>query len=538
MSALSTKKLNSRFLALSLFLVTVVSLVVTLVVKDSLAISDNATSLSNKEIQILNKAHQLKLSVVQVQQWLTDISATRALDGLNDGFDEAESNAKLFKALVSDLKILDPARAKQFDEMLPAFANYYAAGKQMAQAYIDNGPAGGNKMMTQFDEAAATMSGQVDAFLEQTVAQADLELKKQQELSLVSLITVIVGASVIVVGVLFVYLIMSKALSQLPRVNAMLEGIATGDLTAEINTNRKDEIGDLIRGIGDMQAKLKSMIGQITQTTDSLSDVTEKMNAIAEHSDAAFEQQQDEISQIVVAVSEMSSASREVSQNITQSATATSDVRDENIKCENTVKDAIGTLHTLSAKLDEATNTMNEVAQNSDDVSTVLDVINGIAEQTNLLALNAAIEAARAGEQGRGFAVVADEVRSLATRTQESTEQIKEMIDRLQAGTRSGVDVMQQSQEFAQQAVDRSTEAGDSLTDISRNISLINDKNLQIASAAEEQSCVSEEVNTKMSGVSEAASENAASVKRSVESTHDVSLAANQLHELVAQFKI
>jgi len=538
MSALSTKKLNSRFLALSLFLVTVVSLVVTLVVKDSLAISDNATSLSNKEIQILNKAHQLKLSVVQVQQWLTDISATRALDGLNDGFDEAESNAKLFKALVSDLKILDPARAKQFDEMLPAFANYYAAGKQMAQAYIDNGPAGGNKMMTQFDEAAATMSGQVDAFLEQTVAQADLELKKQQELSLVSLITVIVGASVIVVGILFVYLIMSKALSQLPRVNAMLEGIATGDLTAEINTNRKDEIGDLIRGIGDMQAKLKSMIGQITQTTDSLSDVTEKMNAIAEHSDAAFEQQQDEISQIVVAVSEMSSASREVSQNITQSATATSDVRDENIKCENTVKDAIGTLHTLSAKLDEATNTMNEVAQNSDDVSTVLDVINGIAEQTNLLALNAAIEAARAGEQGRGFAVVADEVRSLATRTQESTEQIKEMIDRLQAGTRSGVDVMQQSQEFAQQAVDRSTEAGDSLTDISRNISLINDKNLQIASAAEEQSCVSEEVNTKMSGVSEAASENAASVKRSVESTHDVSLAANQLHELVAQFKI
>jgi methyl-accepting chemotaxis protein len=227
-----------------------------------------------------------------------------------------------------------------------------------------------------------------------------------------------------------------------------------------------------------------------------------------------------------------------VAQTVTEVAAATTDVRNENIKCEKTVNEAIETMKTLSGRIDDATTTINEVATNSDEISTVLDVIRGIAEQTNLLALNAAIEAARAGEQGRGFAVVADEVRSLANRTQESTEQIKAMIDRLQSGSKQGVDVMQQSREYAQLAVDRSIEAGNSLSVISKNIVLIDDKNIQLASAAEEQSSVSSEVNQKLVNVNEMATQSFTGIEQAVDANHEMMKLSQRLEELVQQFKV
>ncbi|MDX1286056.1 MAG: methyl-accepting chemotaxis protein, partial [Draconibacterium sp.] len=251
-----------------------------------------------------------------------------------------------------------------------------------------------------------------------------------------------------------------------------------------------------------------------------------------------IEKQQQETNQVTLAINELNTVSQDVSRNITKSTQATSEVRNENIKCENTVNVAIVTMLSLSKRLEDAPNTINEVAKNSDEIGTVLDVIQGIAEQTNLLALNAAIEAARAGEQGRGFAVVADEVRSLATRTQESTEQIKEMINRLQSGSRRGVDVMSQSREFAEVAVNRATEAGTSLSDISKNIVLIDDKNVQVASASEEQSTVSENVNQKIVQVNKMAEINLKSVQEAILTNQEISNISQALDELVNKFKV
>lgn len=523
---------------LSILLVVVVIAVVGMVIKDSVDITNQAAEIGEKDVKILNNAHQLKLSVVQVQQWLTDISATRGLDGLNDGFDEAENNAKVFRDIISNLKVIDVNNQAQYSSMLPVFDSYYEAGKEMARAYIEEGPSGGNKMMAQFDEAAANISEKVDTFLADTIEKTNTSLLIQQDLASSSRITVIIGAVVTLAGILFVYAIMSKALSYLPKVVDELKNISTGDLTSEIKNTRQDEIGDLMQGIQSMQEKLKIMISNISETTNSLTMVTNQMSDVATQSGVNIEKQQAETNQVAIAMNELNTVSGEVARNITESATATGVVRNENIKCEKTINEAIETMRTLASSIDDATQTINTVAKNSDEISTVLDVIRGIAEQTNLLALNAAIEAARAGDQGRGFAVVADEVRSLANRTQESTEQIKEMIDRLQSGSKRGVEVMQQSKEYAQLAVDRSLEAGSSLADISKNIILIDDKNVQIASAAEEQSSVSSEVNQKILDVNDMATENSVSIRQSVESNYEIARVAQQLDEFVKQFKV
>ncbi|MEJ2214343.1 MAG: methyl-accepting chemotaxis protein [Gammaproteobacteria bacterium] len=538
MNILKTKSLSSRFLLLSLFLGIVVVSVVGMAIRDSLNITSHAVELENKQINILNKAHELKLTVVQVQQWLTDISATRGLDGLNDGFDEAEKNAELFKKLIADLQTLDPINAKDYKDMLPVFENYYAAGKTMAKAYVDEGPSGGNKMMSNFDGAAANMSEKVDTFLAKTIELTNISLNQQQELASSSRITILIGSVIAIIGVVFVYIIMSKALSILPVIVNEFSKIANGDLTSELKTERNDEIGDLIHGLRNMQDQLKIMISHISQTTHQLTSLTGQMNTMATVAGENIERQQQETSQVTLAINELNTVSQDVSRNITESTNATSKVRSENIKCEKTVNDAIETMHTLSKRLDDATNTIDEVAKNSNEISTVLDVIQGIAEQTNLLALNAAIEAARAGEQGRGFAVVADEVRSLATRTQESTEQIKEMIDRLQSGSKRGVEVMSQSREFAEVAVNRATEAGSSLSDISKHIVLIDDKNVQVASASEEQSTVSENVNQKIVHVNEMAEINLKSVQEAIQTNQEITNITRTLDELVGNFKV
>jgi len=538
MNLLKTKKLNTRFFILTAFLYFIVIVVVGTAIKDSVNITNHAETLQSKGIKILNDAHKLKLAVVQVQQWLTDISATRGLDGLNDGFDEAENNAKLIRELIADLKTLDTEHSDQFDAMLPVFDNYYAAGKMMAQAYIDEGPAGGNKMMAQFDEAAANMSKQVDTFLEKTITQTNISLHLQLDLASSSRITIFIGAMLALIGISIVYFIMSRALSHLPKIVSELQNIATGDLTSHLEVTREDEIGDLMQGLRDMQNQLKIMIGHISDTTGNLTSVTSQMNSMAIHSGENIDKQQEETNLVALAMNELNTASHDVTQNITESTTATRAVRNENIKCEKTVNDAIETMQKLSSLIDDATETIDEVEKNSNEISSILDVIGGISEQTNLLALNAAIEAARAGEQGRGFAVVADEVRSLANRTQESTQQIKEMIDRLQSGSKKGVEVMRQSREFAQVAVERSTEAGVSIADISKNIILIDDTNIQVGISAEKQSSVSENVNSKIISVKDMAFQNSASVKETLQANNEITTIAGRLGELIQQFKV
>ncbi len=538
MTAMKTAKLSTRFLVLSLILTLFVIIEGALIVANSLKTDDQAVLLAKKQIPILNNAHSMKLAVVQVQQWLTDISATRGRDGLNDGFEEAENNAKLFYSLIDELSRLDEVRASKYQAMKPVFKSYYETGKKMAQAYIDEGPEGGNKMMASFDAVAAKMSEEVDTFLAEVEQETSAMLIEEEHLANNSVRFIAAGSVVLLLGIGMVYWIMSRTLSHLPTVLTELKLVAEGDLTSTIDVTRKDEFGDLMRGLKIMQQNLLEMITRIGSTTQQLSSMSQQVSSVMMETNENIQQQHQETEQISSAMKEMSSAVREVLQSVTDSASAANGANTETGNGSKLVQDAIEGIQHLAGLIDQTSELIQNVEKDSENINTVLDVIKGIAEQTNLLALNAAIEAARAGEQGRGFAVVADEVRTLAGRTQQSTEEINDIIDKLQTGARKSVKAMEQSREKTHAVVDQAALAGTSLTTIAESVSRIDVMSGHIAAATQEQSTVAENMESNVARISEMAKHNAQTVEQTYQAGSELTHIAAELKSMVDKFKV
>ena len=538
MNGLKNITLGARFLLLTAVLAVVLLAESALIIKDNVTITSQSAQLNEIEIPILNTAHQLKLSVVQVQQWLTDISATRARDGLDDGFDEAENNAQQFRTLISELKALDSEHAERYQAMLPVFEAYYEVGKKMAQAYIDEGASGGNRMMGQFDEVAAKMAEEVDGFLVDVQERTAASLSAQQELAGSAQYLIGLGSFIILLGIGLIYFIMSRALAFLPKAVAELHRVAEGDLTSSIEVNRQDEIGSLMQGVQSMRDRLLAMVSQIADTTRHLSSAVEDVSSVTTQTTNNILQQQSETEQVATAMNEMTATVQEVAQSITTTAHAATEAHDETLSGRKVVEQAIEAMQQLTNQIETTSNVIHQVEQDSDSISTVLDVIKSIAEQTNLLALNAAIEAARAGEQGRGFAVVADEVRTLASRTQQSTEEINQMIDKLQSGSRQAVQVMSQSRAQTQSASEQASAAGASLAAIANTVGRINDMSTQIASAAEEQSAVSEEINRNIVRINDMSGQTAIGAEQTAAANQGLVRLAEELQGLVGQFKV
>ncbi len=538
MSSYQNKTLRIRFLVLTVLLAAVVVIESGAIIMGNMAIGNQSTELAENKIPVLNKAHELKLSVVQVQQWLTDISATRGRDGLNDGFDQAANNAEKFRTLIDDLILLDSEHAERYREMLPVFNAYYDIGKQMAQAYVDEGPSGGNQMMAQFDEVAAKMSKEVDSFLE-TVDQNTVAALSNQQMSAVSTgRTIVIGSIIVLLGVGLVYLLVSRVLACLPKVMVELQRVAEGDLTSSIEVTRRDEIGDLMRGLQSMQQRLLEMISQINGTTTQLSTAAEEVSTVTAQTSANIQQQQSETDQLATAMNEMSATVREVAESVGNTSTAANDANDEAEKGHRVMEQAVQEIGQLAVQIERASEVMTQVERDSANINTVLDVIKSIAEQTNLLALNAAIEAARAGEQGRGFAVVADEVRTLAGRTQASTAEINQIIEKLQTGSRNAAQAMSQSREQARSVVDQSSLASSSLTTIVESVSQIDQMSSQIATAAEEQSTVAEDMNHNLILISDKGKQNASGANQTSQAGQELARMASTLQELIGQFRV
>jgi methyl-accepting chemotaxis protein len=287
-----------------------------------------------------------------------------------------------------------------------------------------------------------------------------------------------------------------------------------------------------------MKTNLTQVISHISQTSSRVFASVEEITVVSGETTENMAQQRAETEQVATAMNEMTATVHEVSRNVSSAAAAAQKASDETRVGEEIVGHAIDSIKSLAHQIGDASDIINKLEKNSHNISSVLEVIKSIAEQTNLLALNAAIEAARAGEQGRGFAVVADEVRTLASRTQQSTGEINEMIGQFQSGAKSSVDAMNKSREQAVMAVSRAEQAGVSLGRIASTMVQITDISAQIASAAEEQTSASEEINRNVTRINEAAVYTTNGTAKTGDAVNNLAKMTSELQNLVQQFKV
>lgn len=318
--------------------------------------------------------------------------------------------------------------------------------------------------------------------------------------------------------------------------SAIEEADRDKNLTVSVGINQQDEIGQVAGSFQRMLKRFHDIIQDVGQTSEQLQEYATTLSNTTELTREGVAVQTRETDQVATASTEMSHAIEEVSRNAQLAAEAATQANCETDEGTLVLDQTIRSINSLADRINSSSQVINRVATDSAAIGSVLDVIRGIAEQTNLLALNAAIEAARAGEQGRGFAVVADEVRSLAQRTQESTQEIQDMIERLQAGTQDAVKSMAEGTEEMEQTVHQAEKAGASLTAISSAVAMITDMNTQIASATEEQMTVSQEISRNVVNISDVAKSSEHSVQEVDKASNELKESAGRLATIVGEF--
>ncbi len=396
-----------------------------------------------------------------------------------------------------------------------------------------------------------------DMQLEQVVVFADkiaieleamlMEVERFTEKATVAAEEHVLSAKKMLIGIVVVVLLLSGLLalmiinnikSGLAAGMVAMQRIADGDLSRPVEVTSKDEVAEMLLSLEQMRIKLASVIDGIDGSSATLSSASEELAAASEETSQSVYQQKQETEQLAAAMNEMAATVQEVVCSTTSAAEAAQDAMSESENGRVAVSETIGSIKLLSDEVQRSSAAITKLGCESDNIGMVLDVIRGIAEQTNLLALNAAIEAARAGEQGRGFAVVADEVRTLATRTHDSTQEIQSMIERLQVGARESVQIMDESRKQMDESMHKATEAGAVLEAVLSAVTRITDMNHQIASAAEQQSAVTEELNHNILTISDVADQNACTSNQTAQASTELAETAVKLKEMINVFKL
>ena len=397
---------------------------------------------------------------------------------------------------------------------------------------VGNAQTAGEQALTQM---AALGTVLLDTSLQMTESQTQVRDQGTRQAK-----SLLAGATVLalLLGILAAVAITRQITVPLRQTLAAAERVAGGDLRQDLKTNRRDELGQLQANMQRMTQSLRELIGGIGDGVTQIASAAEELSAVTEQTSAGVNNQKVETDQVATAMNEMAATVQEVARNAEQASEAALMADQQAREGDKVVGETIAQIERLANEVVNSSEAMNQLKAESDKIGSVLDVIKSVAQQTNLLALNAAIEAARAGEAGRGFAVVADEVRTLAYRTQQSTQEIEQMIGRVQAGTEAAVASMQASTSRAQSTLDVTLASGQVLEGIYSAIGEINERNLVIASAAEEQAQVAREVDRNLLNIRELSTFSAAGAQQTSEASKALSGLVGEMTTLVGRFKV
>lgn len=455
---------------------------------------------------------------------------------------ELEHVLKEFKQTQQDYEpfISLPGEREAYDQLVGHIKQYIEGVKQTF-AQVDKGEQqlAEQQFLTGLSSVVNDMNANMDTlaelnkkFAKETSAHSAEEFTQIKYQTVVTILIALLVASVMAIAI-------TKSITQPLQGAVKVAGkVANNDLTTVVERSGNDEVSLLMQAIEQMQLNLRETIIQVTSSSNQLAAAAEQLNSVTENNAQGIQRQNDEIQQAATAVTEMSAAIEEVAATAVNtseaSASAASGVQQGRAEVQRTVK----AIQDMNSDIEQSSSAVQLLAQKSNDVGSVLEVIRGIAEQTNLLALNAAIEAARAGEAGRGFAVVADEVRALAARTQTSTKEIDSMISTMRSGASEAVNAMKESASQASGALTVAKLADAALETIFVQVNRINDSNMVIASASEEQSKVAREVDRNLVNISDISTMSAAGASQTTAAAHELARLAAQLNALVGAFRV
>ncbi len=484
----------------------------------------------------------LKTYIIQIQQWLTDISATRGAEGYDDGLKEAEGYYKTSKELMTQIITNhkdEPEMTDRLNKMNRQIDDFYNVGVEMAHVYVNDGPDKGNEFMGKFDPYAAAL----DENLAEIVNEHKTEMadymqtiySSEKKISYASIIMAVISISIS----LFLGMIISRATTRpLTMFRDNFTTGATGDLRVKIDYNKQNEIGDLTVSFNMFFEKLRGLVSSIQSAAEQVNQQSGDLSAASEEFSSTFSEQSGQINSIASAVEEMVTTAQDIMDRLEIMTSTINMTSEANAEVKSELASVSGKVTEIKTENTKLSAIMQELINSSEEIGEIIRTINDIADQTNLLALNAAIEAARAGEHGRGFAVVADEVRKLAERTQTSTQEIGSIVQTLQTKTASAHTNMNQSVLKVDEGVALMVSMREKFHEIDTQIAAIKSEQDNLSIAIRESSMATANINQSIQEISQGIQESSSAVQIIAGTSVSLQGHADTMDEIAKQFKI